>query len=169
MNKTHWKKAFNKDYLGAHDLEEDQELKLTIAQVVVKAVTNPNGEQTSPNIAFFTAKNVKPMILNATACKTIQRFSGSKYIEDWAGTHIQVYVMEGVKAFGDIVDALRIRDNPPRMTKDDLTPDSEKWDQAVESYKNADDKDAQIALIRKHYNLSEAHLNVLQQAQQNAA
>ena len=30
MNKTHWKKTFNKDYLGAHDLEESKDIKVVI-------------------------------------------------------------------------------------------------------------------------------------------
>jgi len=43
MNKTHWKKAFNKEFLGAHDIDEGQELKVTIKNVIVKQVKDPQG------------------------------------------------------------------------------------------------------------------------------
>ena len=161
--KTHWKKAFNKEYLGAHDLEEGQELKLTIKEVAVREITNQHGQKETCDVATFTDSKIKPMIFNATACKQIQRFSGSKYIEDWGGVHIQVYVQEGVKAFGEVVDALRIRDMQPRMEKPVLNNLSDKWDDAINSYKNAEDKEAQVQVIRKHYELSDADLALLKQ------
>jgi len=148
--KTHWKKTFNKDFLGAWDLEEGEELKLIISHVDVQKVKNPQGEEGLCNVAHFTDKKVKPMILNVGACKLIQRFTGSKYIEEWGGCAIQVYVQEGVRAFGEITDALRIREFQPRMTKEALTPDHKKWSGAVSSYaKNGD-----LAIITKYYELS---------------
>lgn len=161
MNKTHWKKAFNKDYLGAHDLDEGQELKLTIKKVEIREVVNSNGKKESCDVATFTDASVKPMILNATACKQIQRFSGSRYIEDWGGTHIQVYVKEGIKAFGEIVDALRIRDEQPRMEKDPLNPLSDKWSDAVNAYRNAEDKDKMIESTKKYYEITAEDLSKL--------
>lgn len=156
-NKTHWKKAFNKDYLGAHDLEEGQELKLTIKNVLVKEVTDPHGSKGTCNVAYFTDKNTKPMILNVGACKIIQRFTNSKHIEDWGNTVIQVYVMENVKAFGEVTDALRIREYQPRMEKEDLTPEHKKWDGAVKKY--AEDQD--LTVVKEYFNLSAANEELL--------
>lgn len=152
-SKTHWKKTFNKDYLGEWDLDEGEELKLVISRIEVKQVKSPTGDSDNCNVAFFTNPKIKPMILNVGACKIIQRFSGSKYIQDWGGTAIQVYVQPGVLAFGSTVDALRLREHQPRMEKPALTPDHEKWQGAIGAY--ADNKD--LAVITKYYSLSPAH------------
>ena len=53
------------------------------------------------------------MIMNKTNCKIIEKIYGTPYIEDWIGKKIQIYVQKGVKAFGEIVDALRIREQIP--------------------------------------------------------
>jgi hypothetical protein len=158
-NKTHWKKAFNKDYLGAHDLDEGQELKLTIKNVIVKEVTDPQGTKTSCDVAYFTDKKVKPMILNVGACKIIKRFTNSNYIEDWAGTTVQVYVMENVKAFGETTDALRLREYQPRMEKEELTPDHDKWKGAVNKYKESKD----LSVVKEYFKLSPANEKLLKE------
>ena len=38
-------------------------------------------------------------------------------VQDWVGCTLTLYVEKGVKAFGDVVDALRIRDKKPSMNK----------------------------------------------------
>lgn len=160
-SKTHWKKAFNKEFLGAHDLDEGEELKVVISSVKQRQVTNPQGQTEMCNVATFTDPKVKPMILNVTACKQIQRFTGQKYIDFWRNVPIQIYVQENVKAFGEVVDALRIREFQPRTDKQELNKDNPKWSDAVTSYKEADDKDKQVEIIRKYYELSDAALEQL--------
>ena len=54
-------------------------------------------------------ENVKPLVLNATNSKTITKLLKTPYIEQWAGRKIQLYVEQGIKAFGDVVDAIRVR------------------------------------------------------------
>jgi len=151
--KTHWKKAFNKDYLGAHDLEEGEELKLTIKNVLVKEVLDPQGTKKPCDVAFFKEKDIKPMILNAGACKIIKRFTNSNYIEDWHGTAVQVYVQENVKAFGEVMDALRLRDYQPRMEKEELTPTHEKWKGAVKKYSESKD----LSVVKEYFTISNAN------------
>ena len=56
------------------------------------------------------------MILNVTNCKTIAKIYDSPYIEDWIGKYITVYSAK-VKAFGETVEALRIRPKVPSMKK----------------------------------------------------
>lgn len=154
-NQTHWKKAFNKDYLGSHDLEPGEELKLTIKSISVIEVADPKGDKHPCNVARFTDPNIKPMILNVTACKQIKLFTGTPFIEAWGGCSIQVYVAE-VKAFGEVVDALRIRPQQPQMEKPVLTTDHKRWGKAVDAYQGADDKVAKIAQMREHWNISDA-------------
>ena len=54
-------------------------------------------------------EGVKPLVLNATNSKTITKLLKTPYIEQWTGRKIQLYVEYGIKAFGDIVDAIRVR------------------------------------------------------------
>lgn len=105
---THWKKLTNPDYLGAYALEPGQDLIVTIKSVANEVVTGTEGKKETCSVMHFM-ENVKPMVLNATNSKTITKLLKTPYIEQWAGRKIQLYVETGVKAFGDIVDALRVR------------------------------------------------------------
>lgn len=105
---THWKKLTNPDYLGAYALEPGQDLVVTIKSVANEVVTGTDGKKETCSVMRFV-ENVKPMVLNATNSKTITKLLKTPYIEQWAGRKIQIFVENGVKAFGDVVDALRIR------------------------------------------------------------
>lgn len=105
---THWKKLTNPDYLGAYALEPGQDLIVTIKSVANEVVTGTDGKKETCSVMHFV-ENVKPMVLNATNSKTITKLLKTPYIEQWAGRKIQLYVESGIKAFGDIVDAIRVR------------------------------------------------------------
>lgn len=105
---THWKKLTNPDYLGAYALNPGEDLVVTIKSVANETVTGTDGKKETCSVMRFH-ENVKPMVLNATNSKTITKLLKTPYIEYWAGRKIQIYVETGVKAFGEVVDALRIR------------------------------------------------------------
>ena len=105
---THWKKLTNPDYLGAYALEPGQDLIVTIKSVANEVVTGTDGKKETCSVMHF-AENVKPLVLNATNSKTITKLLKTPYIEQWVGRKIQLYVEYGIKAFGDIVDAIRVR------------------------------------------------------------
>lgn len=109
--KTHWKKLQNPDYLGAYSLDPGKDLILTIKVVKVEQVTGPDNRKEDCTVAHFV-EDSKPMILNATNSKIITKLYKTPYIEEWAGKKIQIYSTE-VKAFGDVVEALRIRQKIP--------------------------------------------------------
>ena len=108
---THWKKLSNPDYLGSYAFEPGQEMTLTIAGVRKEMVTGADGKQEECIVARFK-ENVKPMILNATNCKAISKLYKTPYIEEWAGKQIILRVQQ-VRAFGDVVDALRVKPELP--------------------------------------------------------
>lgn len=117
MEKTHWKKLDNPDYLGAYALQPGQDLIVQIKSVGQEEVYNPtNNKKEICTVAHFMDKNVKPMILNVTNCKTISKIYDTPYIEDWTGKYISVYIAK-VKAFGETVEALRIRNRVPTVEK----------------------------------------------------
>ena len=103
MELTHWKKLNNPDYLGAYAFQPGEEIIATIGSVGRETITNADGKKEECTVAHFTAPaGIKPMILNPTNCKTIEKVAGTPYIEQWQGVMIQLYVTQ-VKAFGDVV------------------------------------------------------------------
>jgi Zn finger protein HypA/HybF involved in hydrogenase expression len=115
MSQTHWKKLSNPDYLGAYSLEPGKDLILTIKSVKVEQVTGPDNRKEECTVLHFV-EGAKPMIVNATNAKIITKLYKTPYIEEWEGKKIQVYSTE-VKAFGDVVEALRIRPKVPTQTQ----------------------------------------------------
>jgi hypothetical protein len=107
---THWKQLTNPDYFGSHDLFESdnqyREIIVTLVTVEKKAVPGADGKKSDCIVA--TTKETKPIILNKTNCKTITRLLGTPAIESWAGQQVKIGV-DKVKAFGDVTDALRVR------------------------------------------------------------
>ena len=103
----HWKKQFNYDYLGSYSLDGKKEVVVTIFGVGTAKVTGQAGRKEDCFVVHFNEFD-KPMILNRTNAKAIEKVAGSGLVEEWVGV--------GVKAFGDVVDALRIRDKKPTET-----------------------------------------------------
>lgn len=105
---THWKKLMNPDYLGAYALEPGKDLIATIKSVDRKEVVGPDSRKEVCPVITFVETDIKPMVLNATNNKTIAKLFKTPYVEQWKGRKIQIYATT-VKAFGDIVDAIRVR------------------------------------------------------------
>ena len=117
MDLTHWKKLDNPDYLGAYALEPGKDLIAVIKSVGQEEVYNPsNNKKEVCTVAHFEDRNIKPMILNVTNCKTISKIYDTPYIEQWCGKAIAIYIAK-VKAFGETVEALRIRAKVPSTEK----------------------------------------------------
>lgn len=111
MGLTHWKKLDNPDYIGAYAFQPGEEKVVTIKQVRREVVTGAEGKKEECTVVHFVEPE-KPLILNATNGKAIQKVAGSGYIEEWAGVRI-ILKVETVKAFGDIVDAVRVSKKKP--------------------------------------------------------
>ena len=65
----------------------------------------------------WAEKQYKPMILNVARSKAIEKVAKSGYFEDWIGVKVQLYIEHGIKAFGDVVSAVRVRPYPPKIAK----------------------------------------------------
>ena len=111
-NKTHWKKLTNPNYLGAYAFTPGEVKAVTIKSVGVEVVQNQTGNKDECLVAHFTDPEIKPLILNKTNCKTIEKLYGTAYIEEWAGKQILLTVKK-VSAFGDVTDAVRIMNTLP--------------------------------------------------------
>ena len=111
MSDTHWKKLINPDYLGAYSLDPGKDMILTIRQVKKEMVTGADGKKEECIVCYWQ-EDQKPMILNVTNCKMISKLLKTPYIEHWAGHRIQIGA-EMVSAFGEKVEALRVRKQLP--------------------------------------------------------
>lgn len=154
--KTHWKKLSNPNYLGAYAITPDSDMVVTINRAVNEDVVGSSGKKDECLVIHFQEKDVKPMILNVTNAKTIERIHNTPYIEEWSGKKIQLYVAQ-VNAFGETVDALRIRPIAPK-SKPEMTPDHPKWNEAVI---NVEKNPKIINAIKKHYILTAEYEQML--------
>jgi len=114
--KTHWKKTTNPDFLGAYALDPGSDLILTISHAREQEFTGTGGKKEEGLVIHWKERDYKPMICNATNAKAITKVAGSPYIEDWSNTRIALYAAE-VSAFGETVDALRVRNYAPKTSE----------------------------------------------------
>ncbi len=111
QTKTHWKKQHNYNFLGAYSLENGKDMVLTIQELKPEEIIGTNGKKEKGFVCHFV-ENQKPMILNKTNCKIIEKIYSTPFIEEWVGKKIQIFSSQ-VAAFGTTTDALRIRPQIP--------------------------------------------------------
>lgn len=119
MNKTHWKKLTNPNYLGSWSFQPGEEKTVTIKEVKQEIVKNQNGSEEC-TVAYFE-EDIKPLILNKTNAEMIAKVWGTPFIEDWKGLRITLKVKK-ISAFGEMVDAVRVSNARP--TEEILTCES---------------------------------------------
>lgn len=149
QEKTHWKKLVNPDYLGSYSFQPNEEKILTIKEIKRDKVIGNGGKKQECTICFFV-ENEKPMILNRLNSKIITKIYSTPYIEEWITKKIQIYV-EKVDAFGETVDALRVRPFIPNVSLPLLVQGNKHYDNAVKHLLNGGD----IELLKKHYTLTD--------------
>ena len=150
---THWKMLVSTEFIGAYSLQPGEERVVEIISVGRKKVKGNDGQEKECTVA--TLKNEKPFILNRTNCKTLTKLFATPFIENWKGARVTVF-SETVKAFGETVDALRIRPTIPRLP--DLNPTTPKWAGAFEAIKAGS---VTIEAIEKSYSLTPANKKLL--------
>ena len=109
--KTHWKKQHNYNFLGSYSLPVGSDVILTIKNLKEDQTVNASGKKEKCFVCEFV-EDAKPMILNKTNCKIIEKMYNTPFIEEWIGKKVQIYVTK-VSAFGTETDALRIRTTIP--------------------------------------------------------
>lgn len=110
MGETHWKKLTSPNYLGSYAFNPGEEKIVTIDYVKDEEVTGMEGKTERCIVAHLIGE--KPLILNKTNCKAIEKLFRTPYLEEWAGRRI-VLAVQKVKAFGEEVDAVRVRPKLP--------------------------------------------------------
>lgn len=128
--KTHWKKLRNPDYLGSYDFQPNEERIVTIKNVLVKSV---EAEKTT-DCTVVELENSKPMILNSGNGKMLAKIFETPFIEDWKGKSFKLVVKQ-IKAFGEVVDALRIKNEKVAKAKPELIVGTKTFIACQEKYR----------------------------------
>lgn len=152
MEKTHFKKLRNPNYIGSYELmtgDKPIELVVTIEKSVKEMVQN--GDKKEEAMVVYL-KGQKPMIVNSTNAKAISSATGSPYIEDWVGKKITLYVAQ-IKAFGEKVDALRVKKEAPSLPV--LNVSHPKWNDAIAALKAGN---TTVDKIKLSYQVNEKEL-----------
>jgi len=160
-SKTHYRKVFKSDHLGSADLEEMLEEKkrliFTVDKVTQEYQTKVAGKKIDANIAYFK-DNIKPLVLNATNSKIMARMTGSKFVEDWGGMTIELYIDPNVKMKGEMVGGVRIKPDKAAVQKPKLTPEHKSWPKAMTAVQM---EGATIDTIRANWDISDEHFKML--------
>lgn len=127
--------------LGSHNLNEGEELVAKIQSVNVETIKNTSGKDEKVPVARFY--NAPPMVLNITNCRTIACLYGERY-DEWAEKSIQVYATK-VKAFGEEVTALRVREAIPQSGEDLST-----WENTLRQCESMEQLQEAYMSIPKH-------------------
>ena len=130
--KTHWKKLAPSNYLGSWDIEADTDVTIvSVSQEMIK----PNANAPEEECVVVKYKEFdKPMIANKTNLKAISSATGSVYIEDWTGKRVTLFV-KNIRAFGENVDAIRVRQNAPKPKAKPKLND-ERFEKALDAIKS---------------------------------
>lgn len=155
---THYRKVFDSPYLSSADIVEP--VTLTVARVT-QEIDKTKKTKDVFNTAYFQEREIrpgeklKPMILNATNSKMMDRLTGSPFIEDWAGKRIVVYVDSNVRFGKDTVEGLRVRAAAERRN---LTPESgATWDNAKAAFL----RDGNLDKVLSRYDMTQGHIDQL--------
>lgn len=162
MEKTHYKKLRNPSYIGSYELMtggEPKDMVVEISSAYKEHVQNGDKREEAMVIKL---KHQKPMIVNSTNAKNIAKALGSPYVEDWSGKSITLYVAK-IRAFGENVDALRVRPTAPKApTLPDLNPNHPQWQAAMDAIKSGK---TTVADARKKYQINDENEKLLTDAE----
>lgn len=116
----HWKKTKNSNYIGTQDFDYDkngkaEDIIVTINEVKIETITGEDKKKSIKTVLYFK-ENYKPLVMNTTNSKTMLNLTEKKFATQWEGCKIQLYVLDGVKAFGTVTDGVRIRPFLPKST-----------------------------------------------------
>ena len=108
----HWKKTTNPTYIGSWDFDDGQDMIVQVKDLRQEMIQNQQGGKEEKLVMYFEG-DVKPLILNKTNMKSVEKATGSAYLDEWVGQKLQLYVA-AVSAFGEMTMAVRVREFPPQ-------------------------------------------------------
>ena len=114
LTKTHFRKFFKSSSLNDSHFNVSADTVVKIIRHQVVTLETANGKDPYPCVILEGYD--LPLRLNSGMHKCCAKACGSKFIEDWAGKFISIWVEKGVRAFGDVHDVPRVRPVAPRIS-----------------------------------------------------
>lgn len=106
-------KIFPSKYVAAADLD-GRTVTLTIKGVTMEEMLTHDSKKVSKPVVWFE-KATKGFVMNLTNAKIIAALYGDE-TDDWTGKRISIYPTK-VRAFGQMQDAIRVREEIPALPK----------------------------------------------------
>lgn len=167
MEKTPWRKTVDPNFIGTYILPNDQPISAVITKVEWKMI-KVMGQNKKQAIATFAPNPHfdKPMLLNVTNMKRLERLTESKYIEDWINVPVTLQREMDKTPTGGQDWALRVSVIKPKVnaqgkaTKPKLTPESPNWADIIKWVQAGNAIDA----VTKKYEVSEADMITFNEA-----
>lgn len=118
----HFKELLDPNFLSNIDFLTDKmqyERKiLTIKEVKKEQVHDGKSKKSeAETVAALHFVECKPLILSNRNFKTILQMTKKVNTDDWAGTKIELYILENQKAFGQMWDVVRVSTALPAQAK----------------------------------------------------
>lgn len=105
---THYRKMMEpREYIYCEDLQ-GRDVTVTIERVSQGLLVGEKGRKTKKPLAYFKGKS-KPLALNITNSKVLERIAGSPEVERWVGLTIVLFPTTTKDKDGVIVPCVRIR------------------------------------------------------------
>ena len=157
---SHWRQMFTDErYLGSYSLEKDgkyQPVIVTIDNIYVGEFVSNGGKEARPFAKFKEFD--KPMVINRTNFKRLEKFFGSFDYKEYIGKQI-VLGVEDVKSPEGIVAALRFSTRPVPVQEKQLPAISEvEFQKAKENIANGK---STVEKVLTHRSLTEDQINEL--------
>lgn len=103
-------------YLGEWDIPDGKDIVLTIKDVSSGLIVGEKGRTTQGMVIYFVEK-MKPLFCNITNAKIIERIYKTRFVDQWVGKKIQLYVDENITFGRTTVRGIRVRDFVPKSDK----------------------------------------------------
>lgn len=116
---AHWRKFMDpREYIYAEDLS-GRDVDVQIAKVTQGEMLGEKGRKSKKPLCYFAGKS-KPLALNKTNCKTIERITGSADTDAWIGQWITLFPSTTQDPNGNPVDCVRVRPRAPNRKRGEV-------------------------------------------------
>jgi hypothetical protein len=131
---AHWRELNPSDYLGAWDFAPGEEKIVKIKKIEKRKVKELQGAEK----VVMELEGSKPVMLNSTNLKRIEKVLGSSDYSNWIGSEIILITekTQSVQDRSEIVDAIRVKRERPKTKLQSVS--DEQFDKLLNAIKKGE-------------------------------